>query len=100
MATAVLIGLTAGPRLAARGKRIQAAHDSRDRFGESVLDILALCSNLEKVHVQSEVRDLSGLVRFKVVQHEALAVPVAGFPVDHGRVLVRGDRLLKPARLP
>ena len=57
MATAVLIGLTVGPRLAARGKRIQAAHDSRDRFGESVLDILALCSNLEKVHVQSEIRD-------------------------------------------
>ena len=57
MATAVLIGLTVGPRLAARGKRIQAAHDSRDRFGESVLDILALCSKLEKVHVQSEIRD-------------------------------------------
>ena len=57
MATAVLIGLTVGPRLAARGKRIQAAHDSRDRFGDSVLDILALCSNLEKVHVQSEIRD-------------------------------------------
>jgi hypothetical protein len=36
---------------------IQAAHDGRDRFGESVLDILALCSNLEKVHVQSETRD-------------------------------------------
>ena len=30
---------------------------SRDRFGESVLDILALCSNLENVHVQSEIRD-------------------------------------------
>jgi hypothetical protein len=57
MATAVLIGLTVGPRLAARGMRIQAAHDSRDRFGENVLAILALCSNLEKVHVQSEVRD-------------------------------------------
>jgi hypothetical protein len=56
-ATAVLIGLTVGPRLAARSKRIQAAHDSRDRFGESVLDILALCSNLEKVNIQSEIRD-------------------------------------------
>src|SRR5215510_9506570 len=44
MATAVLTGLTVGPRLAARGKRIQAAHDSRDRFGDSVLDILALCA--------------------------------------------------------
>jgi hypothetical protein len=57
VATAVLIGLTVGPRLAARGKRIQAAHDSRDRFGDSVLDILALCSDLEKVHVRSDITD-------------------------------------------
>jgi hypothetical protein len=57
MATAVLIGLTVGPRLAARGKRIQAAYDNRDRFGENVLDILALCSNLETVHVQPELTD-------------------------------------------
>jgi hypothetical protein len=55
--TSVLIGLTVGPRLAARGKRIQAAHDSRDRFGDSVLDILALCANLEKVQIQSELPD-------------------------------------------
>jgi hypothetical protein len=55
--TAVLTGLTVGPRLAARGKRIQAAHDSRDRFGDSILDILALCANLEKVRVPSEIAD-------------------------------------------
>jgi hypothetical protein len=57
LATGVLIGLTVGPRLAARGKRIQAAHDSRDRFGDSVLDILTLCTNLEKVQVGSELPD-------------------------------------------
>ena len=56
-ATVVLIGLTVGPRLAARGKRIQAYYDSRDRFGDSVLDILALCTNLEKVPLSSEITD-------------------------------------------
>ena len=39
------------------GKRIQAAHDSRDRFGDSVLDILALCADLEKVTVQAGITD-------------------------------------------
>ena len=58
LTTGVLTGLTVGPRLAARGKRIQAAHDSRDRFGDSVLDILALCANLEKVQVESDLPDL------------------------------------------
>jgi hypothetical protein len=56
-ATVALIGLTVGPRLAARGKRIQAAHDSRDRFGDSVLDILALCANLEQVPLSPEITD-------------------------------------------
>ena len=56
-ATAVMIGLTVGPRLAARSKRIQTAYDSRDRFGDSVLDILKLCTNLENVHVDSEITD-------------------------------------------
>ena len=57
LATGVLTALTVGPRLAARGKRIQAAHDSRDRFGDSVLDILALCANLEKVQIESDLPD-------------------------------------------
>jgi len=48
-ATTLLISLTIGPRLAARGKRIQTAHDNRDRFSDSVLDILVLCANLETV---------------------------------------------------
>jgi hypothetical protein len=56
-ATVAAIGLTVGPRLAARGKRIQAAYDSRDRFGDSVLDILALCKNLETVPLSSEITD-------------------------------------------
>jgi hypothetical protein len=57
LATGVVTGLTVGPRLAARGKRIQAAHDDRDRFGDSVLDILALCGNLEKVQIESDLPD-------------------------------------------
>ena len=57
LATGVLTALTVGPRLTARGKRIQAAHDNRDRFGDSVLDILALCANLEKVQIESDLPD-------------------------------------------
>jgi hypothetical protein len=57
IATTALTALTVGPRLAARGKRIQAAHDNRDRFGDSVLDILALCANLETVGVQPGIAD-------------------------------------------
>ena len=49
LVTTVLVNLTVGPRLAARSKRIQAVHDSRDRFGDYVLDILAVCTNLQTV---------------------------------------------------
>jgi len=49
LATTIVVGLSVTPRLAARGKRIQAAHDARDRFGDSVLDILALCGNLQSM---------------------------------------------------
>jgi len=55
--TVLVIGLTVGPRLAARGKRIQDVYDGRDRFSSSVLDILALCGNLGRVIVPSEVTD-------------------------------------------
>jgi hypothetical protein len=57
LATTILFGLTVGPRLAARSKRIQDAHDDRDRFGKSVLELLALCGNLEKVTVPPEAQD-------------------------------------------
>jgi len=53
----VVTSVTVGPRLAARGKRIQAAHDSRDRFGDSVLDLLVLCGNLERVTIPPDVAD-------------------------------------------
>jgi hypothetical protein len=46
--------LTVGPRLAARGKRIQAAHDSRDRFNDAILNILALTTNLESTAIPPE----------------------------------------------
>lgn len=55
--TALAVGLTVGPRLAARSKRIQAAHDSRDRFGDSVLSLLVLCGNLERVAMPPAAAD-------------------------------------------
>jgi hypothetical protein len=55
--TAVVVGLTVGPRLAARSKRIQAAHDNRDRFGDSVLNLLALCGNLQQVTISPAATD-------------------------------------------
>jgi hypothetical protein len=47
VAGTIATGLTVGPRLAARAKRIQAYHDARDKFTDSILDVLALCSNLQ-----------------------------------------------------
>lgn len=55
--TALVVGLTMGPRLAARSKRIQATHDSRDRFNDSVLDLLVLCGNLEMVTIPPSLTD-------------------------------------------
>jgi hypothetical protein len=48
IATVVIANLTVGPRLAARGKRIQEYHSARDQFKDShsVLDVAALCANL------------------------------------------------------
>ncbi len=40
-----------------------------------------------------------GLSQFQVVHCDVLAVKVAGFPEDHGGVLVGGDRLVKPPHL-
>lgn len=57
VATVIVLGLTVGPRLAARAKRIQTALESRDHFGDSILDILALCGNLEKVIIPPDVAD-------------------------------------------
>lgn len=57
VATVIVLGLTVGPRLAARAKRIQTAFESRDQFGDSVLDLLALCGNLEKVVIPPDVGD-------------------------------------------
>lgn len=57
LATSTLYGVTLGPRLAARNKRVQAAHDCRDQLNEAVLDVLALCSNLETVAVPSDLPD-------------------------------------------
>ena len=47
--TAVVTELTVGPRLAARSRRVLAAHGDRDDFGARVLDLLALCGKVEDV---------------------------------------------------
>jgi hypothetical protein len=51
IATVIVTSLTVGPRLAAHGKRIQADHDARDQFRNSILDLLALCANLQTVTI-------------------------------------------------
>src|SRR6266571_3609843 len=43
---------------------------------------------------------LCGPSSFKVPERDALAVPVAGLAEDGGGVLVGGDRLVGPARVP
>ena len=63
VATTIVIGLTVGPRLAARAKRLQTAYDNRDRFGESVLNILTLCIKLENLIIPPEI---DGPVRAKL----------------------------------
>ena len=60
LVTTVLVSLTVGPRLAARSKRIQAVHDSRDHFSDCVLDILAVCGNLQNVINDPSVGDEFG----------------------------------------
>jgi hypothetical protein len=49
--TVVVTNLTIGPWLAARGRRIQAANDAYDNFSDSVLDLLALCANLQRLTI-------------------------------------------------
>jgi hypothetical protein len=51
IATVIITNLTVGPRLAARGKRIQENHSARDQFKESLLDLAALCANLRGVEI-------------------------------------------------
>jgi hypothetical protein len=56
VATTLVTGL-AGTRLAARNKRIQDAHDDRDRFNDSVMDILAWCGNLQANPIPADVEE-------------------------------------------
>lgn len=57
IATVIVTSLTVGPRLAARGKRIQADHDARDQFTNSILDLLALCANLQMVTISDTTEE-------------------------------------------
>jgi hypothetical protein len=60
IATVIITNLTVGPRLAARGKRIQENHSARDQFQESLLDLAALRANLRGVDIPDTWRNLSG----------------------------------------
>jgi hypothetical protein len=57
IATVIVINLTVGPRLAARGKRIQENHSARDQFKESPLDLAALCANLRGVAIPDTMEE-------------------------------------------
>jgi hypothetical protein len=84
VATTLVTGLTVGPRLAARGKRIQAAHDSRDRFGDAVLDILALCGNLEATDIRPDAAEpLSPKVQAERDRWLSQIDETTGWLVDH-----------------
>ncbi len=52
-----MFGVLFSPRIAARAKRIQAAHDARDTFSESVLSILSMCANLESLKTPLDAGD-------------------------------------------
>jgi hypothetical protein len=55
--TVIITSLTVGPRLAARSKQIQADHDARYQFTNSILDLLALCANLRKVTISDATEE-------------------------------------------
>jgi hypothetical protein len=57
IATVIITNLTVGPRLAARGKRIQENHSARDQFKESLLDLAALCANLRGVAIPDTMEE-------------------------------------------
>jgi hypothetical protein len=57
IATVIITNLTVGPRLAARGKRIQENHSARDQFKESLLDLAALCANLRGVEIPDTMEE-------------------------------------------
>jgi hypothetical protein len=57
IATVIVTSLTVGPRLAARSKRIQADHDARDQFTNSILDLRALCANLQTVAISDTIEE-------------------------------------------
>jgi hypothetical protein len=57
IATVIITSPTIGPRLTARGKRIQTANDARDQFTYSILDLLALCTNLQTVTISDATEE-------------------------------------------
>jgi hypothetical protein len=58
--TTVVTELTVGPRLATRRGRVLAADGGRDEFGARVLDLLALCGNVEALAKPGAAQALVG----------------------------------------
>jgi hypothetical protein len=91
IATTIVINLTVGPRLAARGKRIQSWHDSRDKFTESILDLLALCLNLQLVTIPESIEDSRGArVQAERDRWEAQIGEITIWLMDHWQRYVPG----------
>jgi hypothetical protein len=84
IATVIITNLTVGPRLAARGKRIQEYHSARDQFKDSLLDLAALCANLRGVVVPDTMEE-SKRARFQAERDrwEAQIGDITTWLIDH-----------------
>lgn len=84
IATVIITNLTVGPRLAARGERIQENHSARDQFKESLLDLAALCANLRGVAIPDNMEE-SRRTRFQAERDrwEAQVADITTWLIDH-----------------
>jgi hypothetical protein len=84
VAGTIATGLTVGPRLAARAKRIQAYHhDARDKFTDSILDIVGLCSNLHAVLANDVTEESRSKLQDERNRWESQIGDITMWLVDH-----------------
>ena len=96
IATVVATSLTIGPWLAARGRRIEAANDAYDKFSDSILDLLALCANLQRLTIPM-VREgpLMPALQAERDRWEAQIGEITTWLVDHWQRYTAGYRTLQ-----